>query len=234
MRLEAVLANEDTLQPGEYAVRLQLVGPNCTHVFERAITVTIPALNSKTELPFVTPVFSEDVVIDGAAGKYRFLAVFEKGAAATGGDIEFYVADAAEMPAVETEVVLWGKDVELEKWLKEKGIRTRAFNSDAEVGRELILVSREPAEPGGREAFKELARRIGRGSTVVFLSPEVFNKSADWYQHPDEPLGWLPLVNKGTLLYFFASTDMRKNKSLANLGHAVYPKDDWAKNLYSF
>jgi hypothetical protein len=43
----------------------------------------------------------------------------------------------------------------------------------------------------------------------------VFNKSADWYQQPDKPLGWLPLVNKG---------------ELANLGHAVYPKDDWAKN----
>jgi len=83
----------------------------------------------------------------------------------------------------------------------------------------LILVSHKPAVPGGRESFKDLARRIGRGSAAVFLSPQVFNKSADWYQHPDQPLGWLPLANKGTL---------------ANLGHAVYPKDDWAKNLYSF
>ncbi|MBC8229030.1 glycoside hydrolase family 2, partial [bacterium] len=219
VRLEAVLANEDSLQPGEYPVRLQVVGPNCTRIFERTITVTIPELNSQPKPPFAMQVFSEDVVIDGPSGKYRFLAVFERGGAATGGDVEFYVADAAEMPTVEAEVVLWGKDVELEKWLKEKGIRTRAFNSDVEVGRELILVSHKPAEPDGREAFKDLVRRIGRGSTVVFLSPEVFNKSADWYQHPDQPLGWLPLANKGTL---------------ANLGHAVYPKDDWAKNLYSF
>jgi len=219
VRLEAVLANEDSLQSGEYPVRLQVVGPNCKRVFERTIKVTIPELNSQLKPPFAMQVFSEDVVIDGPAGKYRFLAVFERGGAATGGDVEFYVADAAEIPAVEAEVVLWGEDAELEKWLKEHGICMRSFNPDVSAGRELILVSHKPAVPGGRESFKDLARRIGRGSAAVFLSPQVFNKSADWYQHPDQPLGWLPLANKGTL---------------ANLGHAVYPKDDWAKNLYSF
>ena len=62
---------------------------------------------------FALPVFAEDVVIDGPSGKYRFLATFQKGAAAAGGDVEFYVADPAEMPKVETEVVLWGDDPEL-------------------------------------------------------------------------------------------------------------------------
>ena len=37
----------------------------------------------------VMPVFSEDVVIDGPPGKYRFLATFEQGAAAAGGEVEF-------------------------------------------------------------------------------------------------------------------------------------------------
>ncbi len=212
VRLEAVLANEDVLQPGEYSVRLQVVGPNCTRVFERMITVIIPDPKSKP-VCFAMPVFSENVVIDGPSGKYRFLATFEKG-----GDAEFYVADAGEMPPVETEVVLWGEDVELAKWLKEHSIRTRAFEPNVSAGREVILVSCKPQLNigGGREVFKELACRIGQGSTAVFLAPEVFNKPADWYQHPDEPLGWLPLKNKGAVVTL--------------LNNGIYHPEQWTKN----
>ena len=35
VRLEAVLANEDALQPGDYPVRLQIVGPRGSMVFDR-------------------------------------------------------------------------------------------------------------------------------------------------------------------------------------------------------
>ena len=65
---------------------------------------------AKAEPPMVLPAFAEDVVIDGPPGKYRFLATFERGAAAAGGEAEFYVADPADMPPVEAEVVLWGDD----------------------------------------------------------------------------------------------------------------------------
>jgi hypothetical protein len=71
----------------------------------------------------------------------------------------------------------------------------------------VILVSRKPA-PGGTEAFRELARRIVRGSTAVFLSPEVFAKG-------DQPLGWVPLKKKGTV---------------TSIGGSLYHKDEWAKN----
>jgi len=86
----------------------------------------------------------------------------------------------------------------------------------------LILVSHKPRLNigGGREAFKELARRIARGSTAIFLSPEVFNKSADWYQHPDKPLGWLPMKNKGAVVTL--------------LNNGIYHPEQWTKNLYSF
>ena len=43
VKLEAVLANEDALPPGEYPVRLLVVGSNMQRVFERVVTVTIPA-----------------------------------------------------------------------------------------------------------------------------------------------------------------------------------------------
>ena len=98
VRLEAVLANEDMLQPGEYPVRLQVVGPEAKCVFDRTINVTIPDPHGNPEPPLAMSVFAEDVVIDGAAGKYRFLATFERGAAAAGGETVFYVADPAELP----------------------------------------------------------------------------------------------------------------------------------------
>ncbi|MBM3242244.1 glycoside hydrolase family 2 [Candidatus Poribacteria bacterium] len=208
IRLEAVLANEDALSPGEYPVRLQVVGPNAMRVFERTITVTIPEQRSQLEPPFAMPVFAENVVIDGPSGKYRFMATFERGAAATGGDVEFYLSDTVEIPTVETEVILWGEDAELTKWLTNHGISVRQFTSTSQVAREVILVSQKPATPGNTEVFREIACRIARGSTAVFLSPEVFKKG-------DNPVGWVPLENKG---------------SLAVIRSWVYLKDEWAKN----
>jgi hypothetical protein len=205
-RLEAVLANEDQLRPGQYPVRLQVVGPDGSCVFERSAEVKIADAKIKPEPPFAMPVFSEEVVIDGPPGKYRFLATFQKGAAASGGEVAFYVADPAGMPAIAAEVVLWGDDPHVSAWLAAAGIKTRAFAPGAQATREVILVGNRPA--GQAEAFCDLARHIARGSCVVFLSPEVFRKG-------DNATGWLPLVNKGRLV---------------SLPTSVYHKDDWAKN----
>jgi hypothetical protein len=230
VRLEAVLANEDALPPGEYPVRLQVVGPNLTRVLERSLTVTIPertandtspagstaaessasapAAKTPAESPLVLPMFDEQVVIDGPAGKYRLLATFERGAAAAGEAIEFYVDDPALMPPVQTEVVLWGTDAGLSKWLNEHGLRSRPFAAAAPSQPEVILAAATPPAPGGATAFRVLAERVARGSTVIFLSPAVF---ADG----DRRTAWLPLANKGTL---------------TALPAWLYHKEDWAKS----
>jgi hypothetical protein len=184
-----------------------VVGPRGISIFDRTITINIPDPHGKPEPPFALPVFAEDVVIDGPSGQYRFLATFQKGGAAAGGDVEFYVADPKDMPAVQTEVVLWGADADLGKWLNEHGIKTRAFAPEVQNSREVILVGNRPAA-GDAKAFSELARHVATGSSVVFLCPEIFKKG-------ENAVGWLPLVNKG---------------SLAILSIWVYHKDDWAKN----
>ena len=215
-RFEAVLANEDALAPGEYPVRLQVFGPYAAGagpvsdrkcVFERTLTMTIPEKKDGAELPFVLPVFAEELPLDFPAGRYRFLASFDRGAAATGGETEFYVADPAELPQVEAEVVLWGEDPSLKKWLTERGIRNRDFTPAPPSGRELILAGVRPPAPGGAAAFRELASRIARGSTVVFLAPEVFANG-------DQPVAFVPLANKG---------------ALARMNSWLYHKDEWAK-----
>ncbi len=207
VRLEAVLTNEDMLRPGDYPVRLQVVGPGAARAFEKMITVKIPDPGAKPTPPFATLVFAENVKIAGPSGQYRFLVTFERGAAAAGGEVEFYVADPAEWPKVETEVVLWGDDAKLAQWLAARGIRTRSFAPNPPTAREVILASTVPPAPGGAAAFAELARHITRGSAVVFLCPTIFTKG-------DNPLGWVPLANKG---------------ALTGLPSWLYHKDEWAK-----
>ena len=130
VKLEAVIANEDVLKPGAYPARLQVLGPSDEKVWEREVTVRIPAKAGETETPFAIPVFSEEVPIDGPSGKYRLTARLLKGAAASGENIEFYVTDPKDMPAVKSEIVLWGEDRELANWLAGHGIKTRPFASD--------------------------------------------------------------------------------------------------------
>ena len=169
IHLEGVLANEDVLAPGEYPALVQVIGPTLNHVLDRPITVKVLPPEGKQERPFAQMYFSEDVAVDGPPGKYRFVVSFQQGAAAAGGETEFFVTDAAEMPAVDHEVVLWGDDPQLAQWLADHKIRTRRFSPAAPANREVILASSKPAAPSGAAAFRQLAQRIAAGSTTIFL-----------------------------------------------------------------
>jgi hypothetical protein len=209
VRLEAVLANEDVLAPGDYPVILQVIGPQKNRVFEKKITVTIPGrtAGSNSEPPLAMPVLAEDVVIDGPAGQYRFTATFQRGAAAAGEGVEFFVDDPAAMPPVDTEVVIWGDDAVLARWLADRKIPTRPFSPTEPQTRQVILVCGKAPAPGGAAAYRPLLEHIARGSTAVFLCPEVFSDGKS-------NLAWLPLKNKG---------------SLVNLPSWLYHKEDWTK-----
>jgi len=207
VRLEAILANEDVLSPGKYAVRLQVVGPDTTRAWQQTLTVTIPETKDNVEPPMVLPVFDQSVVIDGPAGKYRFSATFQRGAAAAGEVVEFYVAERAPPSGFDAEAVVWGEDAGLRQWLGEHGVRSRQFSRSAPTGRELIVATAHPPAPGGAGVFAELARRVVRGSTVVFLCPAVFARG-------NEKTAWLPLARKG---------------DFAELPSWLYHKDEWAK-----
>ncbi len=205
VNLETVLANEDQLLPGEYPVRVMVVGPDHEVVFQKSVTFTVPNYESGKEPSYVIPVFKEDVLIEGQTGRYRFIVDFEKGAAAAGGTFVFHVMRREEMPAVEAEVVLWGEDEQLFNWLKENHIKISRFDKNIADKRQVILAAGAPASPGGAEVFRDLAQRMARGSSVIFLMPEIFKKD-------NEPLGWAPLAKKGEVVY---------------MPHWVYHVDDW-------
>ncbi len=215
LRLEAVLANEDALPAGDYRVQLQVVGPGMERVFERTVTVTVPERGGEggqEEAPLAIPFFDERISIGGEPGQYRFVAFLEEGGAATGGEGSFFVTDADAMPDVPGEVVLWGQDDALSRWLAEHNISARPFSSEEECeeeadARQVLVVSRAAAGAGGIEEWRDLTRRIARGATAIFLSPQVFARG-------DDALFWLPLENKGE------PTSIRG---------WLYLKDEWAK-----
>jgi hypothetical protein len=211
VRLEAVLANEDALRPGDYPVRVQLIGPGMNRVLDRVVQVTIPASEPGAEPPLALPFFVEELEVNAPAGHYRFLATMERGGAPTGGSADVFVEDPGTWPPVSAEIVLWGEDEELARWLTGQGLRWRPFAAGPQTTREVILVSARPA-PGGAAAWAELAAHLARGSVAVFLAAEVFRQG-------DQPTAWLPLRNKGTL---------------AALRSWLYHKDEWAKPHAAF
>lgn len=190
VRLEAVLANEDQLPPGTYPVLLRVAGPDNRIVMDERVEVNIAALKPGREPPFAVPVFARDITIDGPTGQYRLLAEFEKGAAAAGEEIAFYVMNRADMPAVGCPVTLWSDDPELAGWLTEHGIALRGFNPREAGPGDVILISNAPAGGSTEARWREIESAIAAGATAVFLDPGVFARDG-------EPLGWLPLATKG-------------------------------------
>jgi hypothetical protein len=208
VRLEASLANEDRLPPGEYPARLEVIGPDGKRVFEKTVSVRIPEAVAGKEPPFAQAVVSEEIVIDGPPGEYRFVASLAEGGMGRGGNEVFHVAEAAAMPAMPASVVLWGEDPQLAKWLTERGVQVLPFDPANQSKRQVILAAAKPPAPGGAAAFRDLAGQMARGSSVVFLDPAVFADTpgadtatlAEQYK-ATQIVGtrWLPLARKGTV-----------------------------------
>ena len=167
VHLDAFLVNHDALLPGTYPARFQVVGPKVTRHLDITVQIEIPKSDDR-EVPFSRSVFSQDLVVTGPPGRYRFLATFERGAAAGGGEAEFYVGDSAGMPHVTTEIVLWGDDPKLATWLKSRELRFRDSLTLPQTARELILVAGRPPAAFAPQEFSELARRIARGPWSFF------------------------------------------------------------------
>jgi hypothetical protein len=191
VELKAVVANEDALLPGNYPIRLQIIGPDNRAVFDKTVNVKIQDRKTKPEQPLAIPFFEQDVAVKGPTGKYQFVAAFQRGGAAAGGTVDFYVTDAADMPKVETDVALWGDDPAVARWLAGRAVPSHPLAPDKQDRREVIVVGRKTGA-SDTAGWRALARHIARGSTAIFLSPQVFQKG-------DSRAGWVPLINKGRL-----------------------------------
>ena len=181
VRLEAALANEDVLGPGDYPIRLQVTGPDLSRPFSTTVTVTIP----EGEPPLAIPFFADDVPIDGPSGTYHFQATMLGGGAPTGGDTVLHVFDPADMPTLDLDVALFGDDPALREWLASRGARVGGLGDGADT---IVIV----APPAAEASWAELVQRIESGATAISLTPSVFRRGED-------ATGWMPLSDRGTL-----------------------------------
>lgn len=215
VRLEAVLANEDVLTPGEYPVRLRIVGPAGT-AYEKAGSIKIPDPKGSPEPPFVFPWLKEDIVLEGPAGKYEVAVFFERGAAAVGRQTVI-LGEARHQSTPRQSVTVWEDDPALSKWLRAHDCAITKFETtQVPTLREAIFVDGQSVSEslGDATAYRALMARVVRGSTAVFLAPEALGNEKD-------PLGYIPSAQKGKLDdsagYFWGRDDIVKS-------HAIFEK----------
>lgn len=187
--VEAVLANEDVLKPGEYRARFRVFGPHGPAWEDRAaVKVPQPPLLAVSGI-------RKTIRLEGPAGQYTFAASLEGGGAPSGGRLAFYVSDPASLPKITGTVALWGLDRKVAEWLARRGLVCHQFGAGVPRPRELILVG-DPADPGKAAAlWEELRQRLENGARVIFLSPQLFLRSK-------AAIAWLPLKNKGRCYTF--------------------------------
>jgi len=187
-KLEAVLANEDVLAPGEYAVTLRVLGPAGVS-WEQQTMVRVAQPNPGEDGPLAIPVFSGEVTLAGPAGQYEFAVDMANGGAPAGGRLKFYLSDIGVRPAASRNVVVWGIDDRVRQWLSSRGVVCGSLAQTMGETPQVILVGDVSASQPDAAAWRGLMARVARGSVVVFLAPHAFKR--------DDAVGWLPLVNKG-------------------------------------
>jgi hypothetical protein len=182
--VEAVLANEDVLKPGDYRARFRVFGPNGP-VWEKESVVKVPDPSI-----LAVPAIHETFELKGPAGQYTFAANLEEGGAPTGDKLEFYVSDPEILPQCKGKVALWGIDKKAEQWLTSHGLVCQQLTSDISAQREVILVGKPADAETNPKMWENLSNSMAKGSTVVFLSGQIFTKGT-------AGIAWLPLKNKG-------------------------------------
>lgn len=211
LKVEAVLANEDLLRAGDYPVRFRICGPKGI-AWERRAMARIPQPAAGEDGPLSVPVLAEDVTLSGPAGVYRLVADMEQGGAPSGRTLEFYLSDPASLPQLSQKVTVWGMEEKTKNWLKARGVVCEPFGGAAPNRREIILVGDLSKAGSDANGWKELARRMARGSVVVFLSYAAFQREKD-------AVAWLPLAKKGRCYKF---NDWLYHKECVAKAHPVF------------
>ncbi len=204
--IEASLANENVLKPGDYPARFRILGPRGI-AWEKSVTLTIP-----DPAPLATFVLRETVVLDGSPGDYTFAASLERGGAPAGGRLKLHLSDPGVLPGLSGDAAIWGFSEPALDWLRNRGLRGRPLSDrDAQPG-ELILVGLPPDSERTPERMAGLMARIHAGATAIFLDARVFGDGAD-------STAFLPLANRGKA---YVATDWLYHKECVSRRHPVF------------
>ena len=112
-------------------------------------------------------------MIDGPSGKYRFLAAFQRVAAAAGGEAEFYLADPAEMPPVQSGIRPLGRRCSTQRVAEVARHQDACPHAGSATFTQVILAGARPA-PGVRRHSANWPGRSLAVPTPYFFLPTYF------------------------------------------------------------
>lgn len=210
-RVEAVLATEDVLGPGEYPASFRINGPP-GNVWEQKAMVKVSQTAVGEDGPLAIPVLNDEVTLSAEPGSYELVADLEFGGAPLGRSWQFFLSDSAFLPRLDQTVTTWGMDPKVQEWLKEHGIICQPFGDPIGNRREIILIGDLSKQGSDPSQWKDLAARMARGSKAIFLSHEVFQREKD-------PVGWIPLAHKGRRYRF---VDHLYHKECVAKAHPIF------------
>jgi len=210
LTLEAVMANEDVLIPGNYPVRFKIWGPIGV-AWEHECSIRIPEVARGEDGPLAVSVMKEEVTLSGPAGSYRLIPIIDRDVAPPDTSWEFHLTDPASLPRLSAHVSSWCIPDNIDSWLKLHGVTAAPLSDNATGAREVILVG-DVSDKSRSDDWVKLAARVATGSTAVFLSPLAFKRGKD-------PTGWMPLANKGRVYEFY---DWLYHKECVAKPHPVF------------
>jgi hypothetical protein len=190
--IEAVLANEDVVRPGEYSAHFKIWGPN-ELAWQKQSNVSIPSVPKEADGPLAIPVLKEELTLE-VEGAYKLVPYAERGIAPPETSWQFNITDPASFPHMNEEISTWGISSKVASWLNSHGITTSPLSNVAPKKRELILVG-DVSDNSSQAEWRMLAERMATGSTVVFGAPQAFKRDKD-------NSAWLPLAKKGRVYEF--------------------------------
>jgi hypothetical protein len=192
--VEAVLANEDAVRPGEYPAQFRVWGPKGL-AWERQNSIRIPSATAGQDGPLAVPVLKEEIVLHGPEGVYELVPCIQRGISPPETSWQFHLTDPASLPRLNAKFMTWGVPASVESWLTAHGMTIAPFRSGGSGNRELILVGDVSANPAPASEWRALAELMATGSTVVFLSQDAFKRDK-------QEAAWLPLAKKGCIHNF--------------------------------
>jgi hypothetical protein len=211
LKIEVVLANESALPPGDYPVRLRIAHARGI-AWERRATLCIPQPEVGQDGPLAVPVLCEEIALDGPSGAYTLAVALERGGNPAGGRLTFHLSNKADLPRLNQEIAVWGVEKQAVSWLAAQGVRCRQFEPSASSGPRIILVGDRVTELEDANDWRALTAHIEQGGTAIFLSPQAF-----W--RDDDPVGWLPLSDKGRC---YAFHDWLYHKECVAKAHPIF------------
>ena len=209
LRVEAVLANEDVLPPGDYAATFRIWGPKGT-VWSKKVDLRLPDKGKGNLPPLAVPVLSETVELRVPPGRYVLTAWLENGAAPADDQLDFQLSDSATLPKVAGGVVAWGLDEPALAWLKARGIEVAPLAARGFRPGEVLVVGGPKGATA--EQWQQVVKDVETGATAVFLDPEAFRKG-------DDPVALLPVEGKKR---FYRFHDWLYHKECLAARHPVF------------